>query len=209
MSSRLWLAAAFVIAFGAEPTHAEASSDVISVTLDQAKVAKLPPGTSTLIIGNPMIADVTMLKTGDSMVITAKAFGETNVIALSPGRVGNRRKADSVLPAKTTVVLQKGSSRVSYACNPDCMPTGDTLATTTTYLRPAPQKSPCATRWRRGLPPQVRKLPGNKSAAGATFCAPPDGRRAGRARGRWSRRLAIFAVRHRHDRNRAVAHARR
>ena len=122
MSSRLWLAAAFVIAFGAEPTHAEASSDVISVTLDQAKVAKLPPGTSTLIIGNPMIADVTMLKTGDSMVITAKSFGETNVIALGPGGSVIEERQIQVLPAKTTVVLQKGSSRVSYACNPDCMP---------------------------------------------------------------------------------------
>ncbi len=28
-----------------------------------------------------------------------------------------------VLPAKTVVVLQNGASRVSYACNPECMPT--------------------------------------------------------------------------------------
>jgi hypothetical protein len=60
MSSRLWLAAAFVLAFGASPARAE--TDLIAVTLDQAKIAKLPAGATTLIIGNPMIADVTMLK---------------------------------------------------------------------------------------------------------------------------------------------------
>ena len=85
MSSRLWLAVAFVIAFGAEPAHAEASSDVISVTLDQAKIAKLPPGTSTLIIGNPMIADVTMLKTnGDRWSSPPKPSARPNLIALGP-----------------------------------------------------------------------------------------------------------------------------
>jgi len=60
MPSRLWLAVAFVIAFGASPARAEA--DVIAVTLDQAKIAKLPSGAAALIIGNPMIADVTMLR---------------------------------------------------------------------------------------------------------------------------------------------------
>jgi hypothetical protein len=28
-----------------------------------------------------------------------------------------------VRPAKTVLVLQNGASRMSYACNPDCMPT--------------------------------------------------------------------------------------
>ena len=81
MSSRLWLAAAFVIAFGASPARAE--TDLIAVTLDQAKIAKLPAGATTLVIGNPMIADVTMLKNNNSMVITGKGFGQTNLIAIN------------------------------------------------------------------------------------------------------------------------------
>jgi len=40
MSSRLWLAAAFVLAFGASPARAE--TDLIAVTLDQAKIACRP-----------------------------------------------------------------------------------------------------------------------------------------------------------------------
>ena len=123
MSSRVLLALAFAFSFGASPAHAESASDVLAVTLDQAKVAKLPPGTTTLIIGNPMIADVTMLKNNNSMVITGKGFGQTNLIALGADGAVIEEKQVRVLPAKTLVILQNGSSRVSYACNPDCMPT--------------------------------------------------------------------------------------
>jgi len=123
MSSRLWLAVAFVIAFGAEPARAETSPNVLSVTLDQAKIAKLPPGTSTLIIGNPMIADVTMLKASGAMVVTGKGYGETNLIALDSAGSVIVEEQLRVLPARSVVVLQNGTSRVSYSCNPDCMPT--------------------------------------------------------------------------------------
>jgi Flp pilus assembly secretin CpaC len=64
MSSRLWLAVAFVLASGASPARAETS--MIAVILDQAKIARLPEATATLIVGNPMIADVTMLKNGNT-----------------------------------------------------------------------------------------------------------------------------------------------
>ena len=80
MSSRFWLALAFVLAFGASPARAE--STPIAVTLDQAKIAHLPQGAATLIVGNPMIADVTMLKNNDTMIITGKGFGQTNLIAI-------------------------------------------------------------------------------------------------------------------------------
>ncbi len=121
MSSRLWLAVAFVLASGVSPARAE--TDVIAVTLDQAKIDRLPEGTTTLIVGNPMIADVTMLKNNNTMIITGKGFGETNLIAIdAAGSLIEERQVE-VLPAKTLLVLQNGSSRMSYSCNPACMPT--------------------------------------------------------------------------------------
>ena len=121
MSSRLWLAVAFVLASGASPARAETST--VAVTLDQAKIARLPEGTTTLIVGNPMIADVTMLKNNNTMIITGKGYGETNMIAVgADGSLIEERQIE-VLPAKTVLVLQNGSSRISYACNPACMPT--------------------------------------------------------------------------------------
>ena len=121
MSSRLWLAVAFVLASGASPARAETS--MIAVTLDQAKIARLPQGTATLIVGNPMIADVTMLKNNNTMVITGKGFGQTNLIAIDGAGSLIEEEQIQVLPAKTVLVLQSGSSRISYACNPACMPT--------------------------------------------------------------------------------------
>ena len=121
MSSRFWLALAFVLAFGASPARADSSP--IAVTLDQAKIAHLPKGAATLIVGNPMIADVTMLKNNDTMIITGKGFGQTNLIAIDGDGALIEEQQIRVLPAKTLLVLQSGNSRMSYACNPDCMPT--------------------------------------------------------------------------------------
>jgi hypothetical protein len=123
MLSRVSLAIAFVLAFGASPAIPETSTGVIAVTLDQAKIARLPAGATSLIIGNPMIADVTMLKNNNSMVITGKGFGQTNLIAIDAAGSILEEKQVRVLPAKTVLVLQNGSSRISYACNPECMPT--------------------------------------------------------------------------------------
>jgi Flp pilus assembly secretin CpaC len=121
MSSRLWLAVAFVLAAGASPARAD--TDVIAVILDQAKIARLPQGAATLIVGNPMIADVTMLKNNNTMVITGKGFGQTNLIAIDASGSLIEEQQIRVLPSKTLVVLQSGASRMSYACSPDCMPT--------------------------------------------------------------------------------------
>ena len=123
MSSRFWLAFAFVVPFGAGPARAEPASDVIEVTLDQAKIAKLPHGTTTLVLGNPTFADITPVKGTDSWIITAKGFGQTDLIALGADGAVLDQKELRVLRPKTVLVLQKGDSRVSLACNPDCMPT--------------------------------------------------------------------------------------
>ena len=121
MSSRLWLAVAFVLASGASPARADTST--IAVVLDQAKIARLPKGTATLIVGNPMIADVTMLKNNNTMVITGRSFGQTNLIAIDASGTLIEESQIQVLPSKAVLVLQSGSSRISYACDPTCMPT--------------------------------------------------------------------------------------
>jgi hypothetical protein len=105
---------------GPVPASAQA---VLSVTLDQAKIARIPEGTVTLVIGNPIVADVTMLKGSGAMVVTGKDFGETNLIALdSKGGVLDE-KIVRVIPTGSTLVVQRGMERESYSCSPSCMPT--------------------------------------------------------------------------------------
>lgn len=96
---------------------------VLEITLDQAKVARLPVGATTLVVGNPAIADVTMLKGGAAMVVTGKGYGQTNLIALdAQGNIIDEKQID-VQPARSVLVVQRGSDRESYWCNPTCMPT--------------------------------------------------------------------------------------
>jgi|SRR5579871_3284995 len=123
MPSRFWLVLAFVAALGPQPARAAASPETLAITLDEAKIVKIPEGTSTLVVGNPMIADVTMLKASDAVVLTGKGYGETNLIAVDARGGVILEKRLKVLPDPSVVVLQNGSSRVSYACSPDCMPT--------------------------------------------------------------------------------------
>ena len=108
----------------AAPTVAPAGAPgVLHITLDQAKVAQLPAGASTLVIGNPSIADVTMLKGGLAMVVTGKGYGSTNLIALdAQGNIIDEKMID-VEPTRSVLVVQQGSERVSYWCHPICMPT--------------------------------------------------------------------------------------
>jgi Flp pilus assembly secretin CpaC len=99
--------------------------DTLTVTVDQAKIVQLPAGARTLIIGNPMIADVTMLKTGDLMVVTGRGFGETNIIALDAA--GHETDEMNILVVgnnnSKAVVVQNGTERQSYTCAPRCQPT--------------------------------------------------------------------------------------
>jgi len=102
---------------------ASTASGVLSITLDQAKVAQLPAGATTLVVGNPAIADVTMLKGGLAMVVTGKGYGETNLIALdAQGNIIDEKQIE-VEPTRSVLVVQRGSDRLSYWCNPTCMPT--------------------------------------------------------------------------------------
>jgi Pilus formation protein N terminal region len=119
----LAFAAGVALTSGAWAAGSAAASDVLEITLDQAKVARLPVGATTLVVGNPAIADVTMLKGGVAMVVTGKGYGQTNLIALdAQGNILDEKNI-AVEPTQSVLVVQRGEDRVSYWCNPNCMPT--------------------------------------------------------------------------------------
>ncbi|HEY1942506.1 MAG TPA: pilus assembly protein N-terminal domain-containing protein [Roseiarcus sp.] len=124
MSPRALLLPALIgLALASAGSASAGSPGALSITLDQAKVAQLPAGATTLVVGNPSIADVTMLKGGVAMVVTGKSYGETNLIALdAQGNIIDEKQID-VEPTRSVLVVQRGADRVSYWCNPDCMPT--------------------------------------------------------------------------------------
>ena len=114
-------AAAAVLLYSA----AKADDKTIYVDLDYARVVRIPPGAQTLIIGNPLIADVTMLKNNQLMVVTGKAFGTTNLIVLDRAGTQVGESLITVVHPNDKLVVMRGPHRESYSCAPDCMPTVD------------------------------------------------------------------------------------
>ncbi len=97
--------------------------DSIIVRTDHAQVLKLPPRTNTIIIGNPMIADVSVQKNG-SMVVTGKSFGTTNLIAQdATGAVIGESIIKVEAPVDDVLLVQRGLERETYSCTPRCQPT--------------------------------------------------------------------------------------
>src|SRR5687768_18119973 len=56
----------------------------VAVMIDHAKVLRLPERTQTVVVGNPIIADISVQKNG-VLVLTGKSYGRTNLIALDNG----------------------------------------------------------------------------------------------------------------------------
>ena len=114
----LWLGLGILlcpVAAVAEPT-----ADSIAVNVDQAKLVKLPTRVSTIVVGNPLIADVT-LQTGGILVVTGKGYGATNFIAMDrSGEILVDRVIQVEGPTDQLVTVYRGVERESYSCMPVC-----------------------------------------------------------------------------------------
>lgn len=96
-----------------------APSGPIVITLDQARVMKLPDNVSTLVVGNPLIADVS-IQSGGMVVLTGKGYGMTNLVALDRSGAVLEQKTIQVQGARDSMVVYRGVERESYSCAPKC-----------------------------------------------------------------------------------------
>jgi Flp pilus assembly secretin CpaC len=102
------------VAAVAEPTAATI------LNVDQAKLVKLPTRVATIVVGNPLIADVT-LQTGGVIVVTGKGYGATNFIAMDrSGEVLVDRVIQVEGPTDQLITIYRGVERESYSCMPIC-----------------------------------------------------------------------------------------
>jgi Flp pilus assembly secretin CpaC len=99
---------------------AEPSANTIAVNVDQARLVKLPARVATIVVGNPLIADVA-LQTGGVLVVTGKGYGATNFIAMDrAGEVLVDRLIQVEGPTDQLVTVYRGVDRESYSCMPIC-----------------------------------------------------------------------------------------
>ena len=99
-----------------------AALEAVNVAIDHAKVVRLPERTQTVVIGNPIIADVTTQRNG-VLIVTGKSYGVTNMIALDGA---GALIAESLISVRASseglVTVQRGLERESYSCTPVCQP---------------------------------------------------------------------------------------
>jgi Flp pilus assembly secretin CpaC len=107
-------------AFGSSP--GAAASDPVEVHVNMARILRISAPAATVIIGNPSVADVT-IQDPQTLVLTGKSFGDTNLIVLDAQ--GNPI-ADTIMRVIADqgdlVTVYLGSKRTSVACSPTCQP---------------------------------------------------------------------------------------
>jgi len=92
----------------------------IDVTIDFAKVLRLPEPAHTIIIGNPGIADANV-DDEKTLVLTGKTAGTTNLIVLNDDGdeiVNSTLRVSSDIRQLTTVFY--GKNRQTFSCAPVC-----------------------------------------------------------------------------------------
>ena len=108
---RLLLATTLLAAFAGS-----AAAGAVSVPLDEVRIVTFKRPVTTLYVGNPVIADVTIIDNRHAFV-QGKAFGTTNILALD-GRVRQVINELVVVAGSPSgvVTLQRGTSQTTYAC---------------------------------------------------------------------------------------------
>jgi len=100
----------------AEPVKAR-NADVVALALDEVHTLTFRTPVSTVYVGNPTIADVTMIDTRHAFV-QGKGYGRTNIMALNRDNVMVFNTHVSVTGSQGggTVTLNRGAQRVTLNC---------------------------------------------------------------------------------------------
>ncbi|MGA7676025.1 MAG: pilus assembly protein N-terminal domain-containing protein [Rhizomicrobium sp.] len=106
------LLASILLAVGA----AQARAASVAVALDEVRMVAFDKPVSTLYVGNPAIADITMIDKRHAFIL-GKAFGATNIVALDASGTEVSNQQVVVFGSDTAIVtLQRGTAQVTYSC---------------------------------------------------------------------------------------------
>jgi Flp pilus assembly secretin CpaC len=98
-------------------------AETVSVKVNMARILRISAPANTVIIGNPRVADVT-IQDPQTLVLTGKSFGQTNMIVLdSQGNAIADTLVEVVQAQADLVTVYMGSARTTLACAPVCQPT--------------------------------------------------------------------------------------
>lgn len=92
----------------------------IVLALDHARVMRVVGGVTTIIIGNPAIADASM-PDPSTIILTGKSYGETNMVMLDAnGDVLAEQTLRVTVRGQSLVSVYRGVQRTTLSCSPTC-----------------------------------------------------------------------------------------
>ena len=165
-----FFAAPLLICVLASPA-ASAPQEIVLVS-DQSQLVKLAEPPSTVVVGNPAVADVTT--DGSLLLFHPRGFGLTNVLVLD---ADGKRLGDYLVRVifedSYSVSMYSPDGRKTYSCRRDCEPMmriGDSNAFFSNYNQQASQKNGLASTQASGEDVQT-----SQSTTIVTTAAPPSG----------------------------------
>ena len=112
------LAAALIAA----PMTASAQNGALNVEIDRSARVQLNGPASSVIVGNPAIADVTVVD-ANTLFIVGKGYGVTEVVAVDGvGRTLFQREIIVTGGSTGTVRVWRGAQATEMACGSSCAP---------------------------------------------------------------------------------------
>ena len=117
---RLLLSAALALVVLAPVAPQAATNEPITVKANMARILRISAPAATVIIGNPGVADVT-IQDPQTLVLTGKSYGQTNLIVLDSAGNPVADTMVSVVQANgDTITVYMGTARTTLACDPIC-----------------------------------------------------------------------------------------
>lgn len=99
-------------------TASLAASEIV-VMSDEAKLVSVGGDVSTVVVGNPSIADATVQ--GQNVFIHGRTFGSTNLIVLDKQGSQIANLAVTVMQGgNNNLTVFRGGGKFSYVCEPNC-----------------------------------------------------------------------------------------
>ena len=118
------------LALASAPTLVQAQADTMSVEIDRSSRVQLSGAASSVIVGNPQIADVSVVD-ANTLFITGKGYGVTEVVAVDAiGRTLFQREVVVTGGSTGSVRVWRGGPATEMACAASCAPSVRTVGDT-------------------------------------------------------------------------------
>jgi Flp pilus assembly secretin CpaC len=117
------LVLAIALAAAAPVASLAANNEPITVKASMARILRISAPAATVIIGNPGVADVT-IQDPQTLVLTGKSYGETNLIILdSAGNPIADTMVSVIQATPDAITMYMGTARTTLSCLPVCQST--------------------------------------------------------------------------------------